>query len=72
MAGTLCWCSPLVNEGAVWGPHTWKQVLSKPPSDTFLTTSMAAVEQNAKAKKIKATDEAKANRKRARYNSTTA
>ena len=57
------------NEGAAWGPHTWKQILSKPPSDTFLTTSMVAVEQNAKAKKRKATDEAKANRKRARYNS---
>ena len=64
-AGVGLW----LNEGAGWGPHTWKQVLSAPPSDTFLATSMAAVEQNAKAKKRKAIDEAKTNRKRARYNS---
>ena len=57
------------NEGAAWGPHTWQQVLLTPLSDTFLTTSMAAVEQNAMTKKRKATDEAKAIRKRARYNS---
>ena len=57
------------NEGAAWGPPTWKQILSTPPSDTFLTTSMATVEQTTKDRKRKATSEAKANRKRARYNS---
>ena len=41
------------NEGAAWGPHTWKQVLSKPPSDTFLTTSMAAWNKTQRQRKEK-------------------
>ena len=39
----------------------------QPPSHTFLATSMAAVERITKEKKRKATNEAKANRKRATY-----
>ena len=39
------------NKGAAWGPRTQKQILSTPPSDSFLTASMAAVEQYAKEKK---------------------
>ena len=33
------------NEGAAWGPRTWEHLLSTPPSDIFLNTSMAAVKK---------------------------
>ena len=39
------------------------------PSDTFLTTPMAAVDYNAKEKKRKGIDEAKANRESSADNS---
>ena len=57
------------NEGADWGPHTWEHILSRPPSETFLNTSMAAVKKTTKDRKRKATAEAKASRKKAKYNS---
>ena len=57
------------NEGAAWGLHTWEHLLSTPPSDIFLNTSMAAVKKTTNDRKRKATAEAKASRKKARYNS---
>ena len=58
------------NEGAAWGPNTWQKILSRPPSDVFMNTSMAAVARTIKDRKRKAATEVKIRRKRARYNST--
>ena len=48
------------NEGADWGPKAWKQALS--------IQSSRAVKQTDKARKRKATDKAKSQRKRSHYN----
>ena len=58
------------NEGAAWGPNTWQKILSRPPSDVFMNTSMAAVARIIKDRKRKAATEVKIRRKRAQYNST--
>ena len=57
------------NEGAGWGPHAWEHILSTPPSEVFLNTSMAVVKKTTEDRKRKATSEAKATRKKAGYNS---
>ena len=56
------------NEGADWGPKAWKQALSIQPSHVFQNTSEVAVKQTDKTRKRKATDKAKSQRKRSRYN----
>ena len=55
------------NEGADWGPKAWKQALSIQPSRVFQNTSEIAVKQTDKARKRKATDKAKSQRKRSHY-----
>jgi len=58
------------NEGAAWGPKCWEQALSVEPSDVFQEVSAAAVKETEKARKRKASDNAKLQRKKARYSNS--
>ena len=57
------------NKGAAWGPKSWEQALSVQPSDVFQEVSAAAVKETEKARKRKASENAKLQWKRARYSS---
>ena len=58
------------NEGAGWGPSMWKTAVCTEPSDVFKLAAANAVKRTDNDRKRKASADAKLQRKKARYSTT--
>ena len=55
------------NEGAGWGPPSWKQIVHKEPSNIYKQVANNVIKCTEADRKRKATSAAKVQRKKARY-----